>query len=79
MLTGLLLVAASGMLLTGLPVVQELALLATAGLIGAKFFVVFLGRRGDALAEIHRRRIDALWIVVVATVALNVYMLRLVL
>jgi hypothetical protein len=28
-------------------------------LIGAKFFVVFLERRGEALAEIHRRRIEA--------------------
>jgi len=76
-LTGLLLVAASGMLLTGISLAQELALAATAGLIGAKFFVVFLERRGEAIAEIHRRRIDALWIAVAVTSVMTVYMLRL--
>ena len=79
MLTGLLLVAASGMLLTGISLAQGLALAATAGLIGAKFFVVFVERRGKALAEIHRRRIEALWIAVAATLASGVYMLYLVL
>lgn len=62
-------------MLSGDPLVQDVAFAATAGLIGAKFFVVFVERRGEALAEIHRRRIDAAWIVVTAVIGSMLYML----
>jgi hypothetical protein len=61
--------------LTDIPLLQDALIGAGAGLMGARLLFVAMEHGGTPVSEIHRRRLDALWLVGGAGVGCIVYML----
>ena len=75
MLTGLLLLAAGGAALSDIALLQDVLLGAGAGLMGARLMLVALEHHGRSVSDVHRHRLDALWMVGGAIASGAVYML----
>jgi hypothetical protein len=75
-LTGLFLMAASGAVLSDIPLLQDVLLGAGAELMWARLFLVVVENRdGRPLSDIYRHRLDAFWIVVGIGLSGLIYML----
>ena len=66
---------AAGAVLTDIPLLQDALIGAGAGLMGVRLLFVVMEHGGAPVSEVHRRRLDALWLVGGAGLGCTAYML----